>query len=213
MNDIHYGHAVGAGIPGAILTTLSQFTDTAWASYLLLSVGVFLLIVAGAILIVCLLYERASILRLTRQAQAITTEQLTLDARARLCDRLQGLSQDQVRIALDNIQLFRVSYRLLDDTPLVYPTDAPYAFYYQFLELSNERELCPVGNWSENSKERRWARQLTDLHIARGEATEAREAGQYTGGSHSARWVMPEIYHKLVSFYLENTNEPPSPTA
>jgi hypothetical protein len=212
MNEIHYGHAAAAGIPGAALTTLSQFTERAWASYLLLSVGIVLLVIAMAILSVCLASEFVDIHRLHRQAVAITPEQLTLNARANLCDRIQGMTPDMVKIALDNIQLFRVSYRLMDNTPLVYPTDAPYAFYYQFLELSNERELCPVGNWSENSKERRWARQLTDLHITRGEATEAREAGQWTGGPVAARWVMPEIYHKLVSFYLENNDEPPSPT-
>lgn len=212
MNDIHYGHSLAAGLPGASLTVASQFINIEWLSYTLLACGIILLVLGQAILLVCISYERVTLLRLRNEANAITTEQRTLDARARLCDRIRDMTPDQVQIAMDNIHLFKVTYKLYDNTPLVYGTQAPYSFFYTWLERSDEHFLCPVGTWSEGSKERGWARQITNLFIARGEASEARDASQWQGGNAPARWVTPEAFNKLKAFYLDILDDNHSPT-
>lgn len=214
--DIDYRHVAGYGIPGAILTTLSQFVEQEWLLYILLAVGILLLSLAGGILIQCLRYESVSILRRRYEAETTTAEERILRARAYLLDKASGMDEQAKAIALDNIHMFRVSYKLYDDTPLVWPTEAPYDFFVKtWLELCDRdgRFIAPIGTWSENSKERKWARQLTDLFIARGEVTESkRDDNQYLGGNMPPRWKSPEIYSKIKKFYEDFYQYDHSPT-
>jgi len=194
---------IATGIPGTVLTVAGlQIHNPAWLGYILLSAGIFLFVVAAANLIVSVWYERAAIIQRLNEANAITPELLLLRERARLIDGARNLDDQAKRIVLDNTTLLGVSYALFDEEPLVSGTNAPYWFFVEWLEQSDEVFLAPIGSWSEGSDRQEWAKQLTRLFVVKGQASGS-------AGNRSARWASPEIYSSLARYYLQNSPTPP----
>jgi len=185
--DYHFGHAAAYGVPGAALTIGGlQVHSPAWIGYILMGCGVVLMAICIAIIGLCVYADAVSTYRHQREAAGVTTESVLLEQRARLCDRVRGLTDEQVKIVIEN-GILGVSFRLFDDEPLVHPTSVPYWFLYEFIGKSDEMFLCQIRNYSEGTNQRKWAQELTRLFVSRGEATLAH-------GNEQARWKSPELF-------------------
>ena len=206
-----YSHSIVTGVPGIVLIALGlQIKDPPWqvVGYVLLAVGVLLFVYSVAILLVCLAHETANILARLKEANAITSDKLLLDARRKLCDTVKGLDKDQTRIVLDNISILGISYAIMDREPYISGTTTPLWFFPEWLDKCTEEYLAPVGTWAEGTNKRDYAAQLTRLFVVKGLATEARDGTQWTGGNRPARWLNPVTYLQLTQFYTQN---PPAP--
>jgi len=207
MNDPHPGHAIAAGIPGAVLVVLSgQWPGAVRGTplgYVLLTCGVVLLVVALSIMLVWLASEFVIIWRDFRRGDSITPELLLIEERGRLINGVRDLDEAGKRIVIENGTIMGQSFALMDDEPYIKGTNVPYWFFYDWLSKCDDVFLASTGSWAEGTNERTWAQELTRLFVVRGQATEARDGRQWTGGNRPARWLNSVVYRDLVQYYGE----------
>jgi hypothetical protein len=111
------------------------------------------------------------------QARAITEK-------VRLFEQIKGMTPEQIQFMENNSSIVSV----IPGTPeplhmlRLGTIEIPMTFVEEFMRLSTEDQLCPVGSWNEGTRHREYAQLITNRLILIGYATHA-------SGNRSAKWT------------------------
>jgi hypothetical protein len=160
-----------------------------WLRSLLVFAGLVFMLWAIFTTIDVIVYRTTMRFRDRRMAEAKTERVLLLEA-------IRHMDQNQIHALSQYVPIFELIGGS-ETGPLMYlrtfNENVPVSFISEFLSLGDELYMCPVGHWSEGTRERAWAESFTRYAISMGWA--GRAAGPYP-----AKWIKQDLAYTSLGY-------------